>query len=69
MLAEDMSPNRLTAAKKTIETFIEERRDDMIGLVIFAGKPFLSLPFSSDYPGIISFLQNITPDFIHQEKE
>lgn len=69
MLAEDMSPNRLIAAKKTIETFIEERRDDMIGLVIFAGKPFLSLPFSSDYPGIISFLRNITPDFIHQEKE
>lgn len=69
MLAEDMSPNRLTAAKKTIETFIWERAGDKIGLIVFAGKPFLSLPFSTDAHGIVAFLRNITPDFIHQEKD
>lgn len=69
MLAEDMSPNRLTAAKKTIETFIRERTGDKIGLIVFAGKPFLSLPFSTDTQGIVAFLRNITPDFIHQEKD
>lgn len=69
MLAEDIAPNRLQAAKKTIRSFLEWRKNDMIGLIVFAGKPFLSLPFSLDYAGIRSFLENISPDFIAQEKE
>jgi Ca-activated chloride channel family protein len=69
MLAEDILPNRIQAAKRTIRTFLEWRKNDTIGLIVFAGKPFLSLPFSMDYAGIRAFLEYISPDFIIQEKE
>lgn len=69
MLAEDIEPNRLSAAKRTLADFIRERKTDRIWLIIFAGKPILAIPFSSDYRGIIAFLENITPEYIHQEKD
>ncbi len=69
MLAEDMSPNRLWWAKKTIKSFLEQRKNDMIGLIIFAWKPFFGLPFSLDYNWIRAFLDNVSPDFIQQEKD
>jgi Ca-activated chloride channel family protein len=56
MLAEDINPNRIEVAKSVVKDFISSRSDDRIGLVIFAGKPFVSIPFSTDYAGIKSML-------------
>ncbi len=49
MLAEDFKPNRLEAAKTEIEKFIDGRKTDKIGLVIFAAESFTQCPLTIDY--------------------
>lgn len=67
MLAEDISPSRITVAKSVVRDFISERQSDRIGLIIFAGKPFISVPFSTDYSGISSIVSGLSPDLIRQD--
>lgn len=67
MLAEDMSPNRMNVAKNVIKNFISARNWDQVGLIIFAGKPFISIPFSTDYNGIKNIISWITPYLIRQD--
>ncbi len=56
MLAEDIQPSRIEVAKTIIKNFIRSRTDDRIGLIIFAGKPFIQSSFSTDYRGIINIV-------------
>lgn len=54
MLVEDMflageQVNRQTAAKSVIRDFIRKRPMDRIGLVAFAGKPYLASPITLDH--------------------
>lgn len=58
MLAEDLKPNRLEAAKIVIDDFIKARVSDKIGLVIFAGESFTQCPLTIDY----SVLRNLLSD-------
>ncbi len=67
MLAEDISPSRITVAKSVVRDFIAERKNDRVGLIIFAGKPFVSIPFSTDYAGISSIVSGLYPDLIRQD--
>lgn len=49
MLAQDMSPNRLTKAKQEIMGIIDRLKGDRIGLVAFAGEAFTQCPLTLDY--------------------
>src|SRR6185436_10418799 len=49
MLAEDLKPNRIEAAKKVAEQFIDSRPNDRIGLVIFSGESFTQCPLTTDH--------------------
>lgn len=49
MMAQDFSPNRMEAAKKVAIEFIEGRKADRIGLVIFSGESFTQCPVTTDY--------------------
>ena len=49
MLAEDFKPNRLEAAKKVAADFIEGRKSDRMGLVVFAGQAFTQVPLTVDH--------------------
>lgn len=49
MLAEDLKPNRVEAARKTAIDFVDARTSDMIGLVIFSGESFTQCPLTSDH--------------------
>lgn len=49
MLAEDLRPNRLTAAKNLTAEFLDNRGDDRVGLVIFASDSFTLVPPTTDY--------------------
>ncbi len=49
MLAEDLKPNRLKAAKKVAENFIDARPNDRIGLVVFSGESFTQCPLTTDH--------------------
>ena len=55
MLAEDFKPNRIEAAKRVAEQFINGRPTDRIGLVIFSGESFTQCPITSDH----SVLKNL----------
>ena len=56
MLAEDLEPNRLEAAKAVAAEFIQGRRDDRIGLVVFAAEAFTQVPLTLDYSVITDLL-------------
>jgi Ca-activated chloride channel family protein len=49
MLAEDLKPNRIEAAKKVAMNFIDQRPTDRIGLVIFSGESFTQCPITIDH--------------------
>ncbi|GAA0528544.1 vWA domain-containing protein [Chitinophaga japonensis] len=49
MLAEDLRPNRLEAAKKVAVEFVGKRVSDRIGLVIFSGESFTQCPITTDH--------------------
>lgn len=50
MSAEDLKPrNRLAVAKEAVSRFIEGRKNDRIGLVVFAGRGYTRCPVTLDY--------------------
>ena len=49
MAAQDIKPDRLTRAKMWIGTLIDNLVSDRIGIIAFAGKPFLQCPLTTDY--------------------
>jgi Ca-activated chloride channel family protein len=55
MLAEDLQPNRLEAAKAVASEFVAGRRNDRIALVAFAGEAFTQAPLTFDY-GVVRML-------------
>jgi Ca-activated chloride channel family protein len=62
MLAEDLKPNRLEAAKNVAAEFIAGRHDDNIGLTIFAGEAFTQCPMTTDHTSLLNLLQNVRTD-------
>lgn len=62
MLAEDLKPNRLDAAKQVAAEFISGRPNDNIGLTIFAGEAFTQCPMTTDHSSLLNLLQNVRTD-------
>jgi Ca-activated chloride channel family protein len=60
MLAEDLEPNRLEAAKAVAVEFVEGRRNDRIGLVIFAAEAFTQVPLTLDYSVVTDLIEDGT---------
>ena len=65
MLAEDFNPNRLEAVKRTAKTFIQNREEDRIGLLVFAGESFIQCPLTVDK----NVLQNLLKDVHIADRE
>jgi len=59
MLAQDLKPDRLQAAKKVAAEFITDRSNDNIGLVIFAGESFTQCPLTTDHKVLLNLLDDI----------
>ncbi len=59
MLAEDFKPNRLEAAKKVAADFINGRKNDRMGLVVFAGEAFTQVPLTIDHHVLLKQLGNL----------
>lgn len=62
MLAEDVRPNRLEAAKDVASEFISDRPTDNIGLTIFAGEAFTQCPMTTDHQSLLNILHNVKTD-------
>lgn len=48
MLAQDFTPNRLEAAKEVAANFVDSRKTDRLGVVIFSGESFTLCPLTTD---------------------
>jgi Ca-activated chloride channel family protein len=62
MLAEDLKPNRIEAAKQVASDFIIGRPNDNIGLTIFAGEAFTQCPMTTDHASLLNLLHNVRTD-------
>lgn len=62
MLAEDLKPNRIEAAKNVAAEFISGRPNDNIGLTIFAGEAFTQCPMTTDHASLLNLLHNVRTD-------
>ena len=59
MLADDFLPNRLEAVKETAMNFIYNRKEDRIGILVFAGEPFIQCPLTIDKSILKSLISEI----------
>lgn len=59
MLSQDLQPDRLQAAKKVAAEFVTDRKNDNIGLVVFAGESFTQCPLTSDHKVLLNLLNEI----------
>jgi len=64
MMAQDLSPDRLTRAKYALEKMIDGLEGDRLGLVIFAGEAYVQLPITTDYSAAKLFLESIGPGMV-----
>ncbi len=62
MLAEDLRPNRVKAAREVAIEFISGRPNDNIGLTLFAGEAFTQCPMTVDHAVLINMLQGLQCD-------
>ena len=64
MLAQDLKPNRLEAAKDVAASFINGRQNDNIGLVVFAAESFTQCPLTTDHTVLLNLFKDIQPVII-----
>ncbi|MCR9013173.1 MULTISPECIES: VWA domain-containing protein [Gabonibacter] len=64
MLAQDIKPDRLEAAKQAISRMVEKLNNDKIGLIVFAGDAYVQLPITTDYSSAKLFLSGISTDIV-----
>ncbi|HHT9129616.1 MAG TPA: vWA domain-containing protein [Candidatus Brocadiaceae bacterium] len=64
MLADDVKPNRLEAAKREIEDLLNVLEGDRVGLVAVAGSAFTYCPLTSDYGAFRLFLNDLNTNII-----
>lgn len=62
MLAEDLAPNRIEAAKQVAAEFVTDRPNDNIGLTIFAGEAFTQCPMTTDHASLLNLLRAVRTD-------
>ena len=65
MTERDMPPTRLVAARQLAQAFVGGRKNDRIGLVIFAGEAFSLCPLTTDYALVNEYLGNLNDQMIH----
>ena len=64
MLCEDIKPNRLSRAKRSISKLVDKLQGDRIGLIVFAGEAYTQLPITTDYSAAKMFLSSVNTDYI-----
>lgn len=62
MLAMDLKPNRIEAAKEVAAQFVNGRKNDNIGLTIFAGESFTQCPLTIDHAVMLNMLNSVKCD-------
>lgn len=64
MLAQDLSPNRMEVARRSLEQLIDRLKSDRLGIVVFAGDAYTQLPITSDHSAAKLFLSSLGPSAV-----
>ncbi|MDF1655958.1 MAG: VWA domain-containing protein [Verrucomicrobiales bacterium] len=64
MLATDLSPSRISRAKLAATDIVNSLPEDRIGLIAFAGRPFLQAPLTVDHEAIREALVQLDTEII-----
>ena len=64
MLSTDIKPSRLERAKQLVSIMIDKLENNRVGLVLFAGQPFLQMPLTPDLSEAKMFLSNANTDAV-----
>lgn len=64
MLANDLSPNRLSRARQILSRLIDVRKNDKVALIVFAGEAYVQMPLTSDTQSAKIFLNTIDPSLV-----
>lgn len=67
MLARDVLPSRLEHAKLSVLDLIEKLAGSEIGLILFAGRPLIQFPLTTDTHTLGPFVNAATTDSISQQ--
>ncbi|MYK87760.1 MAG: VWA domain-containing protein, partial [Acidobacteria bacterium] len=59
MLAQDLEPNRIGAAREAAASFVRRRPNDRIGLVVFAGEAFTQAPLTLDHRVVTTLIEEL----------
>ena len=64
MLARDVNPDRLSKAKQILTRIVDERKNDKVAIVVFAGESYVQLPMTTDIQSAKIFLDNINTSLV-----
>ena len=59
MLAQDLKPDRLEAAKDISAEFVKGRPEDRMGLVVFASETFTQVPLTTDHGMLLNMMKDM----------
>jgi Ca-activated chloride channel family protein len=61
MLAEDLKPSRLQAARNEVHALLDQLKGERVGLVVFTATAFSQCPLTSDYGVLHNYIDSIEP--------
>ena len=67
MLAKDLKPNRMEALKDVAASFVENRPNDRIGIVVYASEAYTKTPVTSDKAVVLEAIKSIKYDNVLQD--
>ena len=59
MTARDFEPSRFAAAKDVASKFVNQRKDDNMGLVVFAGESLSLMPLTNDRAALMNAISQV----------
>ena len=67
MLARDVQPNRIEAAKVAVRQFLRRSQTDRVGLVVFSGRAFTLCPLTSDHAVVSDLVERCRINMIDSQ--
>jgi Ca-activated chloride channel family protein len=59
MLAGDLKPDRINASKEIAVKFLNQRKSDRIGIVVFAGESYTKCPMTTDKETLVNYMREV----------
>lgn len=64
MLAKDVAPDRLERSKKFLSNLVGKFGGDRVAFIVFAGRAYIQMPFTTDYGSFEMHLKSVNTDMI-----